>query len=179
MKPVLACLRLASTTIALVYLAVACHSRAAAAGSAGASSSSSYGVQPQPDSITTLIASLQRVGGHFDPPTPVNFAEFVGDHSDFHRFEAFGESAAFRLADCIDNTLPTSTIYRGKPVALGYMCYTALKHLIYYEPPDDEVTGPNEWKGFLKEPDGNQSAARQAKAAWLSVIQAKVYHFLF
>jgi len=178
MKYGLKFLRSASTIIGCVTLVGACHPKAPVQ-SAEASSTSSYGVRPHPDSITTLIKSLRRVGVHFDPPTPVNFAEFVGDHSDFHRFEEFRESAALRLADCIDNTLPTSTTYRGKAVALGYMCYTALRHLIYYEPPYDETSGASQWKGFLNEPNANQNAARQAKAAWLSVIRADLYHFLY
>jgi hypothetical protein len=58
------------------------------------------------------------------------------------------------------------------------MCYTALRHLIYYEPPYEEGSGVSKWKGFLSEPSANPNAAREAKAAWLTVIREKLYHFL-
>jgi hypothetical protein len=139
---------------------------------------SSNGFHYRADSLTVLIDSLREIGGHFEPPTSLAPPEFVGNNAYFHRFEQFGETAALRLANCVDDISRTSTTYRGKSVILGYLCYTALRHLIYYEPPDTQVSGPGKWKGFLDEPDASQTAARQAKAAWLSVIQAKLYHFL-
>jgi hypothetical protein len=126
-----------------------------------------------------MVRQLAALEGQFTPDW-----EFSGNTTLFRTIGALSDSgsiadsAVTRLADCIAQTEPAHVTYRGKPVALGVVCYAALHHIAYHEETDSTGAITPYWRGDLRSPDATPQQLGVARAAWLEVIQQKSYHTL-
>lgn len=78
------------------------------------------------------------------------------------------------LANCIDNAAPSNSTLNGRPVQLGFMCYQGLSQVAYYEATDNAGDIKRYWRGHIL-PTAALHERREAKRAWLEVINDKTY----
>ncbi len=76
-----------------------------------------------------------------------------------------------------DNETITQSTFRGQKVALGHLCYEAMRLLVTYEAVDEEGDVDLTWKGHIQVDEGLKGL-RQAKMAWSSVMRERKYVFL-
>jgi hypothetical protein len=81
------------------------------------------------------------------------------------------------LIKYMDDTAASKSVYQGKPVMTGVLCYEALSILIYYEPLDNNGDIALSWEGFVK-PGSTTSELKAAKVAWEKVRKEKTYKVL-
>jgi hypothetical protein len=81
------------------------------------------------------------------------------------------------LVNYMDDTASSKSVYEGKPVMVGVLCFEALSLLIYYEPVDETGDIARDWKGFIK-PGATPAELKTAKEAWKKVLQSKTFKVL-
>jgi len=142
----------------------------------------SVGLVPQSrgegsDSLQAMIERLAELEGSFDTGDVTGPLQFAGDRSFLRAFAQFGDSAVFRLVECMDRYEPAKATFNGKPVALGVMCYTALQSVAYYEHTDEHGDLTGEWAGYIDATASREEMLR-AQNAWRKVIADSAYVLL-
>ena len=78
------------------------------------------------------------------------------------------------LVNCIDNPSSSNSTLNGKHTPLGVVCYQALSQTAYYEATDSTGDIKSRWSGHVL-PTANANELREAKRAWLEVINSNSY----
>lgn len=80
----------------------------------------------------------------------------------------------YALANCMDRPERSRVMLNSKPVSMGFLCYTALTTLIYYEPTTRNGDLAGKWAGYPP-PSASLSELKAAKKVWLRVIKRREY----
>lgn len=86
-------------------------------------------------------------------------------------------SSLEELVACLDDRRPSASVLRGDRVAVGIVCYQALRQTAYFEPTDaDGDIGPD-WPGDIP-PDALLEDLLVAQQAWRAVLERRSYILL-
>jgi hypothetical protein len=123
-------------------------------------------IQNQNSVQENLIRDLSALRGTFVKKSDVdytysNIAELV---SLMDRYESQDKATSQLLINCMTNTQPSNSQFDGKNVSIGFMCYTGLTSIGYYE-----IELP--WAGFVS-PTSNAAAMKKAQKEWQDVLNS-------
>ena len=127
------------------------------------------------DPLALLVDSLAKIPGEFES-NPVGTFSFRGDETLFNAFYQYADSAVVALVECLGNSSPARATYEGRPVPIGYMCYSALIRMAY---PTAFEDSPGDWPGVLLNPAPSADELRAAQRAWEEVIAQDAYRIAF
>ena len=121
-----------------------------------------------PSSLRTELAEVEGVykGDEFEPREQVE--AILVDHN--------RDDVVSQLIACLDDAQSSRTLYAGKPVPVGIVCYEALKQTVTHEPTDENGDVAATWAGELT-PRSSVEEMRAAKTAWTSVVANNEYSF--
>jgi len=141
-------------------------------GGSQAKPSDAGSTSPQPigDSLGVLTGRLSQLPGSYSIGAHGQWV-FSGDRALFRAIAEHRDSAVTRLVDCLDDTTASLATVEGRRVPVGVLCYEALLFAAYAEP---EGIDTGEWSGTVM-PSATTQDLRDAKSAWLEVIQRRGY----
>jgi hypothetical protein len=121
-------------------------------------------IQNQNSVQENLIRDLNALRGTFAKKSDIdytysNIAELV---SLMDRYETQDKATSQLLINCMTNTQRSNSQYDGKNVSIGFMCYTGLTSIGYYE---TELP----WAGFVT-PTSNAAAMKKAQKLWQNIL---------
>jgi hypothetical protein len=125
-----------------------------------------------------LVVSLGNVHGEY----ALNKESGACDYSRKMAFDSiirqFDQNTILdTLVNYMDDTTSSKSVFEGKPVMVGVLCYEALSLLIYYEPVDEKGDIAVSWQGFIK-PGVTPDELKAAKEAWKQVLQSRTFKVL-